>query len=75
MFGDLDVETGEMLTHAPIEMVRLAIARRVYTNDHLEYVADVLGEIGRRKRELKGYRFTHIPKIMRHFKARFEEMK
>jgi tryptophanase len=75
MFGDLDEATGEILSHAPIEMVRLAIARRVYTNDHLEYVADILGGIARRKRELKGYRFTYIPKIMRHFKARFEEMK
>ncbi len=75
MFGDMDEATGEMTTFAPIEMVRLAIPRRVYTNDHLEYVADILGDIAKRKEELKGFRFTFAPKIMRHFTARFEEIR
>jgi tryptophanase len=79
MLGDVDDATGEMKTHAPIEMVRLAIPRRVYTNEHLEYVADVLGGIAQRKTELKGYRFAArarvIPKSMRHFLAQFEEMR
>jgi len=73
MFGDMN-DAGEMITHAPIEMVRLAIPRRVYSNDHLEYVADVLGDIAKRKDKLKGYCFTFAPKIMRHFTARFEEI-
>jgi tryptophanase len=75
MFGEMDEATGEMTTHAPIEMVRLAIPRRVYTNDHLEYVADILGDIAKRKEQLKGFRFTFAPKIMRHFTARFEEIR
>jgi tryptophanase len=55
-------------------MVRLAIPRRVYSNDHLEYVADILGDIAQRKEQLKGFRFTFAPKVMRHFTARFEEI-
>ncbi len=78
MLGDIDDETGQMNTLAAIEMVRLAIPRRVYTNDHLEYVADILGEIAQHKDQLKGYRLTDraraIPKSMRHFLARFEEI-
>ena len=73
MFGDMN-DAGEMITHAPIEMVRLAIPRRVYTNDHLEYVADILGDIAKRKEQLRGFRFTFAPKVMRHFTARFEEI-
>ena len=78
MLGDIDDETGKVNTVAAIEMVRLAVPRRVYTNDHLEYVADVLGEIAVRKDRLRGYRLTDraltIPKAMRHFLARFEEI-
>jgi len=79
MQGNVNPDTGEMETLAAIELVRIAIPRRVYTNDHLEYVADVLGEIAQRKEELKGYRFTKhartIPKSMRHFLAQFEEIR
>jgi tyrosine phenol-lyase len=74
MFGDLDLETLQVTSLAPIEMVRLAIPRRVYTNSHIEYVADILGDIAQRKEQLKGYRFTYSPPILRHFTARFEEI-
>jgi tryptophanase len=75
MFGDLDLETLQVTSTAPIEMVRLAIPRRVYTNSHIEYVADILGDIAQRKEQLKGYRFTYSPPILRHFTARFEEIR
>lgn len=73
MFGGQDPETGEPFA-APMELVRLAIPRRVFTNSHLEYVAGVLADIRDRRHTLKGLRMTWAPKILRHFTARFEEI-
>jgi tyrosine phenol-lyase len=73
MFGSTDPETGAALP-APMELVRLAVPRRVFTNSHLEYVADVLRRIREKRDELKGLRMTYAPKVLRHFTARFEEI-
>lgn len=73
MFGSTDPETGAQIA-APMELIRLAVPRRVFTNSHLEYVAGVLERIRDRRSELKGLRMTYAPQVLRHFTARFEEI-
>jgi tryptophanase len=70
-FSYTDPETGEQ--HYPLmELVRLAIPRRMYTETQLRFVADSLGRIGERRTEIRGYRFTYAPELLRHFTAQFE---
>lgn len=71
MFAHPDLETGEMV-YPELELVRLAIPRRVYTQSHLDYVAETLGCISRRREAVRGYRFIYAPELLRHFTARFE---
>jgi tyrosine phenol-lyase len=73
MFGRTDKTTGREIP-APMELVRLAIPRRVYTDSHLAYVASVLGQVREQRSQLKGLRFTYQAKALRHFTARFEEI-
>jgi len=73
MFAHPDPETGEMV-YPKLELVRLAIPRRVYTQSHLDYVAETLAKIAARKNDLRGYRFTHAPELLRHFTARFKPL-
>ncbi len=56
---------------APIELVRLAIPRRVYTRNHLAYVADAVTYVAERGRAIGGMRIAYQPAAMRHFTARF----
>jgi tryptophanase len=55
-----------------MDLVRLAIPRRVYTQSHIDYVAEVVIEAARLKDQLRGYRITTAPKVLRHFTAQFE---
>ncbi len=71
MFAAPDPETGEMV-YPELELVRLAIPRRVYTQSHLDYVVEVLAQIAAQSECLRGYRFTYAPRLLRHFTARFE---
>jgi tyrosine phenol-lyase len=71
MFGRYDSETGEETT-APMELVRLAIPRRVYTQSHIDYVVEVICDVWRNRERIRGYRFTHQAPVLRHFTARFE---
>ena len=71
MFAHPDPETNE-LTYPKLELVRLAIPRRVYTQSHLDYVAETLAVIAKHKEDVRGYRFTYAPPLLRHFTARFE---
>ena len=73
MFGRTDSETGEAI-HADLELVRLAVPRRVYTNTHLAYVVEVLEQIRDRRDELRGLRMVHEAPVLRHFTARFAEL-
>jgi len=73
MFGRVDEETG-VETPASMELVRLAIPRRTYTQSHIEYVIEGIGEVYQRKDTLRGLRFTHQEKALRHFTARFEKL-
>lgn len=66
MFGEIDPETGKEKS-APKELVRMALPRRVYTNSHIDYIADVAKKIARKKEKLTGYEITRQPKFLRHF--------
>ncbi len=57
---------------APMDLVRLAIPRRVYTQSHIDYVIEALSEINAHKEKLQGYSISWQPKQLRHFSARFE---
>lgn len=64
---------GEVI-YPKLELVRLAIPRRVYTNDHMRYVAKAVIEIYKKREKLKGMRYTKKPERLRHFTARFEPL-
>ena len=57
---------------APLELVRLAIPRRTYTQSHIDYVIEVCTDVAARAPTLPGYRITAQPRTLRHFTARFE---
>lgn len=56
---------------APLDLVRLAIPRRTYTQSHLDYVIEVCRDVAARSSELRGYRIVEAPRALRHFSARF----
>ncbi|KAB2879292.1 tryptophanase [bacterium] len=72
MFGKYD-DNGKLVP-ASMELVRLAIPRRVYTQSHVDYVVEVFQEIIDTKKSVRGIRITHEPKFLRHFTAHFERM-
>jgi len=73
MFAYPDPETG--IWHYPrLELMRLAIPRRTYTQSHMDYVADSLARIKARAESIRGYKFTYAPELLRHFTARFEPL-
>jgi tryptophanase len=57
-----------------LELVRLAIPRRVYTQAHLDYVAETLIRLANKSQSLRGYRIAYAPPLLRHFTARFEPL-
>jgi tyrosine phenol-lyase len=72
------VEVGKLMFGAsptggrpPLELVRLAIPRRVYSASHLAYVADVVGRVYARRSTVRGLRMTFRPERLPHFTARF----
>ena len=73
MFGRTDEQTGEEL-YPPLELVRLAIPRRVYTVSHLEYIVEALTRLYEKKEKIKGFRIAHQAPHLRHFTAVMEEV-
>jgi len=61
-------------TAASMDLVRLAVPRRTYTQSHIDYVIEVVQFVARRASALRGYRITHEPPALRHFTARFEPL-
>lgn len=72
MFGKND-ENGNLIP-APMELVRLAIPRRVYTQSHIDYVIETFDEIITEKSKSKGMKITYEPEFLRHFTAHFERV-
>jgi len=73
MFGRVDPDTGES-SHPPMELVRLAIPRRVYTQSHIDYVIEATAEVFRQRERMRGLRIVEEPEALRHFTAKFEEV-
>jgi len=73
MFGKYDAD-GKTIP-APMELVRLAIPRRVYTQSHIDYVAEVIIEVFRKREDISGYSITFETPLLRHFTARFKPLK
>jgi tryptophanase len=59
---------------APLELVRLAIPRRVYTQSHIDYVVEAIIEVFQRREAIGGLRMTWQPPYLRHFTCRFEPL-
>ncbi|MBS0569144.1 MAG: tryptophanase [Proteobacteria bacterium] len=59
---------------AALDLVRLAIPRRTYTQSHIDYVIEVCQAVAASAAELRGYRIVAEPKQLRHFTARFEPL-
>ncbi len=69
-----DPATGDH--HRPkLELVRLAIPRRVYTQAHMDVVAESVRDVYDRREEIGGLRFTYEPETLRFFQARFEPIR
>lgn len=70
MFGKYD-SNGKLIP-AKLELVRLAIPRRVYTQSHIDYVIEVIQEVFAKREKLRGMKIIYEPPMLRHFTAKFE---
>jgi len=71
MFGRPDPQRPGEEILPDLDLVRLAVPRRVYTNTHLEYVGEVTARLRGRPDALRGVRIVHQAPPLRHFTARF----
>jgi tryptophanase len=72
MFGKYN--ENNKLIPAQLELVRLAIPRRVYTQSHIDYVAEVIIEVFEKRNELKGLIITEEAAMLRHFTAKLKPL-
>lgn len=70
MFGKYDAQN--QLIPAQMELVRLAIPRRVYTQSHIDFVAEVIIEVYNNRHTIKGLKITEEAPVLRHFTAKLE---
>lgn len=73
MFGKTDPASGNFKP-SRLEMVRLAIPRRVYTKSHIDYVVECIADVFQKRDRLKGMRIAYEPPVLRHFTAKFEPL-
>jgi tyrosine phenol-lyase len=71
MFGKYHRISGDLVS-PPMELVRLAIPRRVYTQSHIDYVIEIIVEVYQNRSNLRGLKITYEAPILRHFTAQFE---
>lgn len=72
MFGSYD-ENGKEIP-SPLELVRLAFPRRVYTQSHFDYLIEAIESVWKKKDKIPGYKITRQPKFLRHFTCDFEPL-
>ena len=74
--GIRSVEIGTLMfaDAARMDLVRLAIPRRVYTQSHMDYVIEVILDVWKRREQIRGLRLTYQAPFLRHFTARFERL-
>jgi tryptophanase len=60
---------------AALDLVRLAVPRRTYTQSHIDYVIEVCRDVASKAGDLRGYRIVDAPKTLRHFTARFAPLR
>jgi tryptophanase len=70
MFGRRNPDDGQEIA-GPMELVRLAIPRRVYTQSHIDYVVEAILQLWERRADVSGYKFVEQAPLLRHFTARF----
>ncbi len=70
MFGSFDKNGNEIAS--PLELVRLAFPRRVYTQSHFDYLIEVVKEVWGNKDRIPGYKITYQAEYLRHFTCHFE---
>jgi tryptophanase len=66
-------ESGAEMPSA-MDLVRLAVPHRVYTQSHIDYVVEAILHVYERRESIVGYRIISQPKFLRHFTARFEPL-
>jgi tryptophanase len=72
MFGHFDGAGREQ--PSPLELVRLAFPRRVYTQSHFDYIVEVMEEVWRDRARIPGHRIAWQPALLRHFTCHFEPL-
>jgi tyrosine phenol-lyase len=74
--GIRSVEIGTLMfgEHAKMDLVRLAIPRRVYTQSHIEYVVEIILDVWRKREQIRGYEIVHQANVLRHFTAKLKPM-
>jgi tyrosine phenol-lyase len=74
--GIRSVEIGSLMfgDNARMDLVRLAIPRRVYTQSHIEYVVEIILDVWRRREKIPGYELVHQAPFLRHFTARLKPL-
>ena len=69
MFGHFDENGAEI--PSPLELVRLAFPRRVYTQSHFDYMLEVIENVWQNRDGIHGYKITSQPEFLRHFTCHF----
>ncbi len=72
MFGRIDEDGNEI--PSPLELTRLAFPRRVYTQSHFDFLAEVIEAVWKEREKISGYRITYQPEVLRHFMCHFEPL-